>query len=230
MAKALLERQAGSNPIRFPLIAIHPEQHLEFNKTAGHAVHRHHICRICQRSRTRRRPEPHRTGHQHTSIQRTQSRRGCPDLECGRGGDALSHRLRQHGPGTPGPRLPSPATGGRRWCMSTLKRKILGAERPTYTLHGLQEEAYHACSVLTNNARYGQPTWPSNPAWLYLTVTDHGGSCPAFELSVWLQIRRNHFLLRRCPNWCGQHSCTLRPCHLMVSPIPAPVLWCAQTD
>ena len=38
--------------------------------------------------------------------------------------------------------------------------------------------------MLTNNARYGQPTWLSNPAWLSLTVTDHGGSCPAFELSV----------------------------------------------
>ena len=84
------------------------------------------------------------------------------------------------------PRAKATVTGNWREAMVyvDVEAQNLGAERPTYTLHGLQEGAYHACSVLTNNARYGQPTWPSNPAWLYLTVTDHGGSCPAFELSV----------------------------------------------
>ena len=84
------------------------------------------------------------------------------------------------------PRAKATVTGNWQEAMVyvDVEAQNLGAERPTYTLHGLQEGAYHACSVLTNNARYGQPTWPSNPAWLYLTVTDHGGSCPAFELSV----------------------------------------------
>lgn len=50
-------------------------------------------------------------------------------------------------------------------------------DQPTYTLYGLQEGAYHACTVLANSSRYGQPTWP-RPYWQYLTVTDHGGSCP----------------------------------------------------
>ena len=51
-------------------------------------------------------------------------------------------------------------------------------DRPTYTLYGLQEGAYHACTVLANSSRYGQPTWPNAPYWQYLTLTDHGGSCP----------------------------------------------------
>ena len=50
-------------------------------------------------------------------------------------------------------------------------------DRATYTLYGLQEGAYHACTVLSNSSRYGQPTWPT-PYWHYLTITDHGGSCP----------------------------------------------------
>ena len=51
-------------------------------------------------------------------------------------------------------------------------------DRPTYTLYGLQEGAYHACTVLANSSRYGQPTWPNAPYWQYLTLADHGGSCP----------------------------------------------------
>lgn len=51
-------------------------------------------------------------------------------------------------------------------------------DQPTYTLYGLQEGSYHACTVLANSSRYGQPTWPSAPYWQYLTLTDHGGSCP----------------------------------------------------
>ena len=51
--------------------------------------------------------------------------------------------------------------------------------RPTYVFPGLQEGAYHACTVLTNNSRYGQPTWPVAPHyWQYLTITDRGGACP----------------------------------------------------
>jgi len=54
----------------------------------------------------------------------------------------------------------------------------LDAVRPTYTFPGLQEGAYHACTVLSNNSRYGQPTWPDYPYWQYLTVTNRGGACP----------------------------------------------------
>ena len=51
--------------------------------------------------------------------------------------------------------------------------------RPTYVFPGLQEGTYHACTVLTNNSRYGQPTWPAGPPyWQYLTITDRGGACP----------------------------------------------------
>ena len=50
-------------------------------------------------------------------------------------------------------------------------------DRATYTLYGLQEGAYHACTVLSNGSRYGQPTWPT-PYWQYINVIDHGGSCP----------------------------------------------------
>ena len=84
------------------------------------------------------------------------------------------------------PRAKATVTGNWREAMVyvDVEAQNLSAGSPTYTLHGRQEGAYHACSVLTNDARYGQPTWPSNPAWQYLTVTDHGGSCPAFELTV----------------------------------------------
>ena len=84
------------------------------------------------------------------------------------------------------PRAKATVTGNWReaFVYVDVEAQNLSPQRPSYTLHGLQEGAYHACSVLTNNARYGQPTWPFNPAWQYLTVTDHGGSCPAFELTV----------------------------------------------
>ena len=48
-----------------------------------------------------------------------------------------------------------------------------------YTIRRLEQNARHAFAVLTNNSRYGQPTWPSNPDWVYLTVTDRGGACPS---------------------------------------------------
>jgi len=84
------------------------------------------------------------------------------------------------------PRAKATVTGNwqEAFVYVDVEAQNLSPQRPTYTLHGLQEGAYHACSVLTNGARYGQPTWPRNPSWQYLTVTDHGGSCPAFELSV----------------------------------------------
>ena len=47
-----------------------------------------------------------------------------------------------------------------------------------YTIRRLEPGARHASAVLTNNSRYGQPTWPSNPPWQYLTVRDSGGTCP----------------------------------------------------
>lgn len=51
--------------------------------------------------------------------------------------------------------------------------------RPTYSFPGLQEGVYHACTVLSNSSRYGQPTWPEAPNyWQYLTITNRGGACP----------------------------------------------------
>jgi len=51
--------------------------------------------------------------------------------------------------------------------------------RPTYIFPGLQEGVYHACTVLSNNSRYGKPTWPEAPNyWQYLTITNRGGACP----------------------------------------------------
>ena len=47
-----------------------------------------------------------------------------------------------------------------------------------YTIRRLEQGARHAFAVLTNNTRYGQPTWPSNPPWRYLTVHDWGETCP----------------------------------------------------
>ena len=84
------------------------------------------------------------------------------------------------------PRATATVTGNWREAMVyvDVEAQNLSPDRPSYTLHGLQEGARHACAVLSNNARYGQPTWPTNPSWQFLTVTDHGGSCPAFELTV----------------------------------------------
>ena len=81
-------------------------------------------------------------------------------------------------------RAKASVTGNWREAMVyvDVEAQNLVSDHPTYTLYGLQEGARHACAVLTNNARYGQPTWPTNPAWQYLTVMDHGGSCPVAEL------------------------------------------------
>ena len=50
--------------------------------------------------------------------------------------------------------------------------------RVQYTIRGLQQGVRHAFSVLTNDSRYNEPAWPSNPRWRFLTVVDWGGTCP----------------------------------------------------
>ena len=82
------------------------------------------------------------------------------------------------------PRAKSSVTGNwqQAFVFVDVDAPNVSPDRPTYTLYGLQEGAYHACTVLSNGSRYGQPTWPT-PYWRYITVTDHGGSCPAFELT-----------------------------------------------
>ena len=73
------------------------------------------------------------------------------------------------------PRAKATVTGNwqEAFVYVDVEAQNLSPERPSYTLHGLQEGAYHACSVLTNNARYGQPTWPFNPR---VAVPDRHGS------------------------------------------------------
>ena len=78
------------------------------------------------------------------------------------------------------PRAKASSTGNWReaFLYFDVEAANLDAVRPTYTFPGLQEGAYHACTVLSNNSRYGQPTWPDYPYWRYLTVTNRGGVCP----------------------------------------------------
>ena len=78
------------------------------------------------------------------------------------------------------PRAKDSATGNWRqaFVYVDIDAPNVSADRSTYTLYGLQEGAYHACTVLTNSSRFGQPTWPNYPYWQYITLTDHGGSCP----------------------------------------------------
>ena len=68
MAKVLLERQAGSNPIRFPLVAIHPEQNI-LNSIKLLATLSIVIISVAFVSGVvpADAPEPHRTDHQHTT-------------------------------------------------------------------------------------------------------------------------------------------------------------------
>ena len=47
-----------------------------------------------------------------------------------------------------------------------------------YTIRRLEQGARHAFAVLTNDSAYGEPTWPTNPPWKFLVVTDQGGACP----------------------------------------------------
>ena len=77
------------------------------------------------------------------------------------------------------PRAKSSVTGNWRqaFVFVDVDAPNVSPDRATYTLYGLQEGAYHACTVLSNGSRYGQPTWP-RPYWNYITINDHGGSCP----------------------------------------------------
>ena len=79
------------------------------------------------------------------------------------------------------PRAMASNTGNWReaFLYFDVEAQNLDPVRPTYTFPGLQEGVYHACTVLSNNSRYGQPTWPEAPNyWQYLTITNRGGACP----------------------------------------------------
>lgn len=79
------------------------------------------------------------------------------------------------------PRAKASNTGNWReaFLYFDVEAQNLDPIRPTYTFPGLQEGVYHACTVLSNNSRYGQPTWPEAPNyWQYLTITNRGGACP----------------------------------------------------
>ncbi len=79
------------------------------------------------------------------------------------------------------PRAKASNTGNWReaFLYFDVEAQNLDPIRPTYTFLGLQEGVYHACTVLSNNSRYGQPTWPDAPHyWQYLTITNRGGACP----------------------------------------------------
>ena len=79
------------------------------------------------------------------------------------------------------PRAKASNTGNWReaFLYFDVEAQNLDPVRPTYTFPGLQEGVYHACTVLSNNSRYGQPTWPEAPNyWQYLTITNRGGACP----------------------------------------------------
>ena len=56
------------------------------------------------------------------------------------------------------------ATNTGRWqqafVYSDLDAPNLSPNQPTHTIYGLQEGAYHACTVLSNDSPYGRPTWP----------------------------------------------------------------------
>ena len=70
-------------------------------------------------------------------------------------------------------------TGNWREAFIYVDVEVENFSQTVYTIRRLEQGARHAFAVLTNNSRYGQPTWPSNPAWQYLTVTDQGGACPS---------------------------------------------------
>ena len=79
------------------------------------------------------------------------------------------------------PRAKASNTGDWReaFLYFDVEAQNLDPVRPTYIFPGLQEGVYHACTVLSNNSRYGKPTWPEAPNyWQYLTITDRGGACP----------------------------------------------------
>ena len=88
------------------------------------------------------------------------------------------------------PRAKASATGNWREAFIYVDVEAVNFQNGTiYKLSGLQEGAYHAFAVLTNNSRYSQPTWPSDPPWRYLTVSGSGSSdgqdiCPITGLNI----------------------------------------------
>ena len=69
-------------------------------------------------------------------------------------------------------------TGDWRGAFVYVDTEAQNFDRKVYTIRRLDEGVRHAFTVLTNNARFGQPTWPDEPYWQFLTVTDQGGACP----------------------------------------------------
>ncbi len=69
-------------------------------------------------------------------------------------------------------------TGNWREAFVYVEVEAQNFDQTVHTIRRLEQGANHAFAVLTNNGRYGQPTWPSNRDWVYLTVRDRGGTCP----------------------------------------------------
>ena len=61
------------------------------------------------------------------------------------------------------------------WMEAFIYVDIANRGQTSYTFRRLEPGERHAFSVLTNNSRYGVPTWPFNPTWVSLTVADRGG-------------------------------------------------------
>ena len=55
------------------------------------------------------------------------------------------------------------------WQESFRYVDIVNRRQTTHTIRGLEPGAYHAFTVFTAESRYGKPTWPRNPTWVYLT-------------------------------------------------------------
>ncbi len=64
------------------------------------------------------------------------------------------------------------------WQEAFIYVDILNRGQSSYTIPRLEPGVRHAFSVLTNNSRHGEPTWPSNPTLVYLTVADPGQGPP----------------------------------------------------
>ena len=67
------------------------------------------------------------------------------------------------------------------WKEAFLYVDVANRGQRSYTIKRLEQGAYHAFTVLTNGSRYSQPTWPSNPAWRFLTVQNRGCDCEVAE-------------------------------------------------
>ena len=81
------------------------------------------------------------------------------------------------------------ATDNGDWLEAFTYVDVANRGQSSHTIHGLEPGAYHAFAVLTNDSRYGQPTWPEvNPdtdtAWVYLTVAASDEACPEAPVST----------------------------------------------